>query len=523
MVFTSEEALDLETRLTSLLEQNSSLYPFASLPNLSLELSSFDFEEGRAKHAASVRFLLGMGLVLNHLYKLRIQCMSEMCDAWLAGTKGIPKEELAYPLNKDTLYDLRDYGRFVPSFDEPSKPQGEDLSEVVHQLVRTGLVPIFPGHTPQEIALQLIRLSYHFDQFAVKEQLSHRDVKRGDRLKQLDCYRVYSVLIDEFNHLMNPDQKPDSLEPFLEKVASTSSQIIEIGSRSIPDSVVSSSLAEELSQTILNQKDHLYARTLTIGINSDWRDNTLTRINPCCIYDYRSGDGLKSKKGNKACFSLLYSLDPAVHQLFFNVKDSEAQAVAILFEAEDAQDKPYLILEGVVANSEFLKLDFLKDRRLSVFNPSLYQRIPPLDLILYYSAQYACSLNRNMFLNMTEITGMEEYGPHDLLHYLPRLFSELSYHPSFMSDPRSSGEKNLAVSSSEGAEEIYLRKDNVRLLSKLREAGISLPSGLIDPHGKLKLMAHTWADPQDPETWINSCEGRAYGKILSVEELRKII
>jgi hypothetical protein len=193
-----------------------------------------------------------------------------------------------------------------------------------------------------------------------------------------------------------------------------------------------------------------------------------------------------------------------------------------MFEAEDSENKPYLVLEGVVANQDFFDLDFLGDQKFRIFNPNdLYQRSPSLDLILYYSAQCAYQMNRSLFINMTEITGMEEYGPHDFLYYLPRLFSGLSDQHEMMKDPRGS-DKKLAISAPRGAETVYLRKDNSLLLKKLTEVGVALPSNLFDSAGRLELMAHTWADPRNPNTWVNGCESLAHGKIVPYEQLREI-
>lgn len=88
------------------------------------------------------------------------------------------------------------------------------------------------------------------------------------------------------------------------------------------------------------------------GFYPDWKRNFDSKVKACIF-----------QGGSESFYSLLYSLDPQVHLLFFNdnlfdeQKDPFAQAFAFLFEAKDATGSDYMVFDTFHCNSEFGNLE----------------------------------------------------------------------------------------------------------------------------------------------------------------------
>ncbi len=511
-----------EQELIQLLERKPELYHPLSIPSFPIRIEQKYSPEGNEQFSQTVRQGILLGLLFNQLYKMRIANMATPCAEWVHEVQGIPKEQLRFPLNKDTLFDLRDYGKIVPSFDDPDNSNyHKDLESLLPTLTRTrGVPPLNSRHHYLDVTRRLVELSYHFDELAIKEQITHRGEKRGERLDQMSCYPIYNTIIDRYNEFLQGGI--GEKVSFARELLFSIREMLRLGAQ---QGKFEDKLTTQILDHLRYQQETLDIPTITVGVQEDWRDNLVTRIPGCCIHHCKSNTSPEIKKGKKSFTSLEYTIDPVTHQLFFSSENpkNEAQALAILFEATDREERPYLVLEGVLMNQEFRNIPLSSEDKYRRISPQLYRRDPILDHIIYHVAKLSYDLDRSLFINMNEITGMEEYGPHDLLYYLSRLFQEVSYHHQNIDLSTSGGElKRLAISATI-ADKIYLRKDNSTLQKILVENGIEIPPALIDSQGRLKLLSHTWADPTNPDTWINSCEGNAYGKIIPLEELRNIV
>ena len=353
------------------------------------------------------------------------------------------------------------------------------------------------------VSYLMLQLCSAFDSFTCS-QLSQEKIKEGEHQIQEDCRSVYYHIFERRCEPFTQELNINDL--FLaQRTIHDINKIIQIGTDHLKEKYerlpAITNYFNQLELTISKLMDR--TAQLEVDFNSDWQNNYSTHI-PICIFE----------KGKIPHVSLLYSLDPGTHLLFFNSLDqtNPAQAAAILFDVEDAPGKSYLLLEGVVTNAEFEKIKMVNRTAQICPKLPLPLRKPHYDLILDTVKEYAASRKREVIVNMNEVTSLEERGPHEFSRYLTQLFSQefLSYETEKIADPRYP-QKSLIVSQEGGKESIYLRKDNTKLKKILEENGITIPPELLRD-GKLMLYTHSWANPRKPETWVNKTEGMVYGK-----------
>lgn len=500
----------LETQLEALLKAKPELYQIPNLESLPAQTEIVpSIPEMILEKNTKIKDILNFGTVFRDLYRAKLKDMHKKAVNMVASQDPQIQPD-GYELNSDTLFELR--RNFVPSLEDMSLGKRErdearsrafqamDLSELSKKLTLT----------PEQVYQNILGFSAAYDEFNLREDFGKNEKKRGEEKDSLSAHNIYNIIIS-----WNP--AGISQIDFSRRVIGALRQMTEIGNREETRRTgKSDSLSDSLCSYLAELEKKIAPQMMRIGFNEKWEDNYEDKavIEGVCIF----------KGGNNAHNSLLYCIDPSTNMLFFSAENNSARAVNILFDAHDLNGNQYVVLEGVLMNKEFEQwkpLFWVPGKEL---NPNLQERKVHLDLMLYYAARYSYYSKKKLFINMTEITGTGEYGPHEFLHYLPRLFPNVSYQHEKNPDPRRTDEVKILIQSKRaGRSTLYLQKDNSQLQKILEENDVKiLPKHLID--GKLKLMAHTWADyPINSNTWENTCEGPVYGIIVSDEEMRKIL
>lgn len=564
MPYSLEEAVkELENNCVKQLTESNFLHPLSSstIFPLSLEIISTQPKSSDTKMLNAVTEILQWGLLINQVYQRKLEMMFEEFK------KDVPMTEDEY----------RGYSRDVQSFLDLRKRFSPRINsrftklKTVPSLRDRNFLPDYPD--AKDFAFQLIELSEAYDNFAITPCKHEREEERGERYEKLESYNIYQTLISYYSPLSdyccipntkvksqllyfmtrNIRNKPQELSDnfttafqhlsqkedclldyenrnylyllsYLKRIDLTGAgnidlardtisalrAVVDIGRRESKQ-CRNNCTAQKLS-TYFSELEKIIAPTnLHIGFNKNRKDDWDNRLNICL------------SKGNKwGGFSLLYSLDPHTKLLFFTAdNDDEAQAEAIFFEAEDEKGKSYLVLEGLVLNKEFTtKIALRQDRyphlMSHLFSPHLPQSA--LDLALYHIFLYAQERQKDLFINMKEVTSTKEYGPHEMLSYLSEMFLTAKYR--FVVDDAPDRKRKFVYG--EGGQQLYLRKNNQDLFQKLQEMGISVPPELMS-NGKLLFYNHTWGNPHDPDSWINICEGEVRGIVITLEEISQFL
>lgn len=530
-----ERLLKFQNDLVKLLDQKPELYP--PLHPFFVSVQSEFYSEKPAElepKSKSIWEIIKLGIFLHGVYNYRIVEMCLPANSELKSNRG-DLNGINIFLNPELISDVSD--KFTLSFDNPDNNYRErKLNESMDFLKQKGW--FYKGAFRGNIILarKLVELTGYYDSFATAHSVSHNEEKKGDRTNRLEANSIYQLFVGENSKIGTFKRMIDSYGltaaqgeiknlglNFFREIIYSIKKMVGIGKRKAHQQDNDS--AKELEEYLAALGNEVELQKEEVGFNLDWKPNYITRI-PSCIFNRLNHGGKTIKPGKNAHYSLLYSLDPTSSLLFFSSSSPKnpAQAAAILFEVEDSKNRKYLDLEGVVMNKEFMGLVPLPSD-YPVFNRKLNrdQRKPYLDQILYHAAKYACSKNLPLFINMTEITSMEECGPHELLYYLRDLFPGVDYQHEIGPQTVNGKEMDLAISV-RGGEEIYLRKDNAPLLKILLENQIDPPLEMLSPSGKLKLLNHTWANPRKiGETGINDCEGMARGIVISLDYLKRYL
>ena len=180
------------------------------------------------------------------------------------------------------------------------------------------------------------------------------------------------------------------------------------------------------------------------------------------------------KDSTNSLASLLYSIDPSVHLLFFNslVNKSKSkqsnypEALAILVDVE-SEGKEYLILEGLLANKEFNSLNNFSGESIYFFVDDQIKK-------------YAESLNKGFLLSLYQVQSEFEHGPLEFLDSIKHRYGfSFSYDrrkPKGISsiaveqDRWISSDKKIILQEHLSSVK-YLTKSSVELRKKLKKVG----------------------------------------------------
>jgi hypothetical protein len=340
--------------------------------------------------------------------------------------------------------------------------------------------------------LHLLELGKEIDEFMIKEP-SRTSIKEGATKDVQEMGERFYDLIFERRRLSCLLDVAREGASFLQVLNEIVASLVRSGKTDLR--------RYEIIDKLIGAEKRIFTK-LEVGFNENWEDNCAVPNIPICIF--------KGYKRSEA--SLMYCLDPTTNLLFFTSQNpaDKAQAIAILFDVTDESGEEYLLLEGVVTNNQFTQIGPLNSQLRETpancsLNPDYTQRKYHLDLILDEVVQYAQKRGKPLLINLNEVTGPEEVGPHEMLVYLANVFG-IPYTLNVFNDPRD--RSRVLVGSQENIflQRRHLRKDNKPLQEILEREGIILPQEYVS-NGRIKLYNHSWSNPKVPVSWVNSCEG----------------
>ena len=501
------------------------------------------------------------GFFFNFLYRTRtLNCYGQ--HAILLGpAPGMISQTIN--VNAESYRDMRK--NIIPEFDQQLK-NSLDYECLLRSLISIDFIE--SKQNKNEFYEKLILASKHFDDHYQRKLSRAQEKAGGKQVKLQECY-FYELIIDklslEYNKMNNLNlndvlgngkNKNDSpeerkvrehikLEYLRSEKAGNSdkeqsdkepSDEIENNSENyltLPREVIfaishifnegkkyisnwqSDKIIQEISDHLDSLKQEISPTILTAEFNNNWKKNYENNIDVCIF---------KSKK--RSSVSLLYALDPDTNLLFFNINKSKienkipAQAALIFFNAEDSIGKQYVVLEGVLMNEEFERIEPFDRNIFTEFNSTLPDRKRHLDILVHYAAAFAREQNKDLFINLNELISSSEYGPHEFGFYLTKLFPELQYGVELMPNPFAQGKNNKSklIKSVLPIKKLYLRKNNSKLANIIKQnLNQEMQSQFFDDKNRFLLFNHSYADMSDLSTLVNKCVAKCYGFVINTK------
>ncbi|MEK6937618.1 MAG: hypothetical protein AABX04_01100 [Nanoarchaeota archaeon] len=529
MSIEEERERECENELLSLLKQHPELYTIVASDIFPTRIKiCANAQEILEKSSCSCK-MYRWGLLNQQLYLKKLEGMVDRL--YLAVKEGDPSAERSQFSCLPNALSMFDMGRrekrpFLSPLDDKTHPLNRTATQsMIEEMLSSPLEELIPEELKdKEILETWLKITAAYDLYVLNPHFSDNAIEKGARAYVMAADNVFDVILGL--------PKPRDLCSFkrwldqARNVLAASKEIMELGARQA--GVMQNPTTKRLEEFFSKQSASLEQHYLQVGFNSSWEDNYHNHILGVCLFHAwkKVGDRLElGKKEKRSLHTLLYCLDPATHMLYFsgNKDTNFPQAVAIFFEAKDHSEVPYLVLEGVIANDKVSELVIQERDTYRNFQKGLFQPNYFLDMILHYSLAFAKEQNKSLLIPLHQVTGTEEYGPQEFLHYLGRLFPEYRHGIQVVRDFRQeAGNKKLVIADDpETAATIYLEKESIGLQRVLNQYGIDVPEHL-QKDGRIRLLNHAWANPREDNTWCNVAKGKVSGLLFPLKELRKM-